>query len=189
ASHSRRLDSPQRLLHAHRRRQSNRQAQSPLGLLPRRRSPSPPPPVDPEVFVKAKEEGRRKPTTDRTSKKCGCLFKFEVIETAKDSDVWVLHYPNEEHKVHNHGPSTDTSDPRARKLPDFVSAEVDQWLREGRLVSQIQEELRRRGYVNVLNTDLYNRKRLLKKGEGNGLQQQGGGSSQGGGQGQQQIMG
>ncbi|KAK4196608.1 sodium channel protein 60E [Triangularia verruculosa] len=141
------------------------------------------PPVDPSVFVKAKEEGRRKPTTDRTSKKCGCLFKFEVIETAKDSDVWVLHYPNEEHKVHNHGPSTDTSDPRARKLPDFVSAEVDGWLREGRLVSQIQDELRRRGFVNVLNTDLYNRKRLLKKGEN---QLQGGNNQRGG---QQQVVG
>ncbi|KAK4663222.1 hypothetical protein QC763_606720 [Podospora pseudopauciseta] len=144
------------------------------------------PPVDPSVFVKAKEEGRRKPTTDRTSKKCGCLFKFEVIETAKDSDVWVLHYPNEEHKVHNHGPSTDTSDPRARKLPDFVSAEVDGWLREGRLVSQIQEELRRRGYVNVLNTDLYNRKRLLKKEESQ--QQQQGNHAQGGGQTGQQVV-
>ncbi|KAK4171389.1 hypothetical protein QBC36DRAFT_96287 [Triangularia setosa] len=143
------------------------------------------PPVDPSVFVKAKEEGRRKPTTDRTSKKCGCLFKFEVIETARDSDVWVLHYPNEEHKVHNHGPSTDTSDPRARKLPDFVSAEVDGWLKEGRLVSQIQEELKKRGYVNVLNTDLYNRKRLLKKEEN----QQQGNNTQGIGQGQQQVVG
>ena len=32
---------------------------------------------------------RRKPTTDRASKKCGCLFKFEVIETMKGSDVWI----------------------------------------------------------------------------------------------------
>ncbi|KAK4151019.1 sodium channel protein 60E [Chaetomidium leptoderma] len=126
-------------------------------------------PVDDSVLLKAKAEGRRKPTTDRASKKCGCLFKFEVIETAKDSDVWVLHYPNEEHKVHNHGPSDTTTDPRARKLPAYMSAEVDQWLREGWLVSKIQEELRTRGFTNVLNTDLYNRKRLLKKegGEGN----------------------
>ncbi|KAK4159824.1 sodium channel protein 60E [Cladorrhinum sp. PSN259] len=123
-------------------------------------------PVDQSVFEKAKLEGRRKPTTDRTSKKCGCLFKFEVIETAKDSDVWMLHYPNEEHKVHNHGPSDDTSDPRARKLPAFMSAEVDQWLREGWLVSKIQDELKAKGFNNVLNTDLYNRKRLLKKEEG-----------------------
>jgi hypothetical protein len=125
-------------------------------------------PVDESVLLKAKAEGRRKPTTDRASKKCGCLFKFEVIETAKDSDVWVLHYPNEEHKVHNHGPSDTTSDPRARKLPGYMSAEVDRWLREGWLVSKIQEELRVRGFTNVLNTDLYNRKRLLKKDGGQG---------------------
>ncbi|KAJ4289416.1 hypothetical protein N0V88_006896 [Collariella sp. IMI 366227] len=56
-------------------------------------------------------------TTINKPKKCGCMFKFEVVETTKDSDVWVLHYPNEEHKVHNHGPSDTTSDPRARKLP------------------------------------------------------------------------
>jgi len=122
-------------------------------------------PVDESVILQAKAEGRRKPTTDRTSKKCGCLFKFEVIETAKGSDLWVLHYPNEEHKVHNHGPSDQTSDPRARKLPAFMSAEVDQWLREGWQVSKIQEELKSRGFTNVLNTDLYNRKRLLKKEE------------------------
>jgi hypothetical protein len=125
-------------------------------------------PVDESVLLKAKEEGRRKPTTDRASKKCGCLFKFEVIETARDSDVWVLHYPNEEHKVHNHGPSDTTSDPRARKLPGYMLVEVDGWLREGWLVSKIQEELRGRGFVNVLNTDLYNRKRLLKKEGGEG---------------------
>ncbi|KAK0721618.1 hypothetical protein B0T26DRAFT_189011 [Lasiosphaeria miniovina] len=118
---------------------------------------------------KAKNEGRRKPTTDRLSKKCGCLFKFEVIETTKGSDIWVLHYPNEEHKVHNHGPSDQTSDPRARKLPSYMSAEVDQWLREGWQVSKIQEELKGRGFTNVLNTDLYNRKRLLKKDEGHML--------------------
>ncbi|KXX73397.1 Sodium channel protein 60E [Madurella mycetomatis] len=104
-------------------------------------------PVDEAVLLRAKAEGRRKPTTDRTSKKCGCLFKFEVIETAKDSDVWVLHYPNEEHKVHNHGPSDQTSDPRARKLPSFMSAEVDQWLRDGWLVSKIQEELKAEGFT------------------------------------------
>ncbi|KAA8631777.1 hypothetical protein SMACR_01110 [Sordaria macrospora] len=122
------------------------------------------PPVDESVIQAAKAEGRRKPTTDRTSKKCGCLFKFEVIETAKGSDLWTLHYPNEEHKTHNHGPSPDqTSDPRARKLPAEVSREVDGWLREGWLVSKVQEELRERGFRNVLNTDLYNRKRLLKK--------------------------
>lgn len=122
-------------------------------------------PVDESVILQAKAEGRRKPTTDRTSKKCGCLFKFEVVETMKGSDVWVLHYPNEEHKVHNHGPSDQTSDPRARKLPPYMSAEVDQWLRDGWLVSKIQEELKARGFTNVLNTDLYNRKRLLKKDE------------------------
>ncbi|KAK3294384.1 uncharacterized protein B0H64DRAFT_400581 [Chaetomium fimeti] len=125
-------------------------------------------PVDEAVVRQAKAEGRRKPTTDRASKKCGCLFKFEVIETVKDSDVWVLHYPNEEHKVHNHGPSDTTSDPRARKLPGYMSAEVDRWLRDGWLVSKIQEELRGRGFTNVLNTDLYNRKRLLKKDGGPG---------------------
>lgn len=120
-------------------------------------------PADEAALRRAKAEGRRKPTTDRASKKCGCLFKFEVVETARDSDVWVLHYPNEEHKVHNHGPSDRTSDPRARKLPASMSAEVDGWLRDGWLVSKIQEELRKRGFTNVLNTDLYNRKRLLKK--------------------------
>jgi len=121
------------------------------------------PPVDESIILQAKAEGRRKPTTDRTSKKCGCLFKFEVVETMKGSDVWILHYPNEEHKVHNHGPSDQTSDPRARKLPPYMSSEVDQWLRDGWLVSKIQEELKGRGFTNVLNTDLYNRKRLLKK--------------------------
>lgn len=121
------------------------------------------PPVDESVIQAAKAEGRRKPTTDRTSKKCGCLFKFEVIETAKGADLWTLHYPNEEHKTHNHGPSDQTSDPRARRLPTEVSREVDQWLREGWLVSKVQEELRGRGFRNVLNTDLYNRKRLLKR--------------------------
>ena len=113
--------------------------------------------------AKARAEGRRKPTTDRASKKCGCLFKFEAVETARDSDVWVLHYPNDAHKVHNHGPSDTASDPRARKLPPDVLAEVDQWLRDGWLVAKIQEALRARGFTNVLNTDLYNRKRLLKK--------------------------
>ncbi|KAK3378843.1 hypothetical protein B0T24DRAFT_646657 [Lasiosphaeria ovina] len=126
-------------------------------------------PVDASIIEQAKNEGRRKPTTDRLSKKCGCLFKFEVIETTKGSDLWVLHYPNEEHKVHNHGPSDQTSDPRARKLPSYMSAEVDQWLREGWQVSKIQEELKGRGFTNVLNTDLYNRKRLLKKDEGHML--------------------
>lgn len=120
-------------------------------------------PVDESVILQAKAEGRRKPTTDRASKKCGCLFKFEVIETAKDSDTWVLHYPNEEHKVHNHPPSDQHSDPRARKLPPYMLDQVDQWLREGWLVSKIQEELKKSGFTNVLNTDLYNRKRLLRK--------------------------
>ncbi|KAL2132435.1 hypothetical protein VTI74DRAFT_3804 [Chaetomium olivicolor] len=120
-------------------------------------------PVDESLVLKAKAEGRRKPTTDRQSKKCGCMFKFEVVETARDSDVWVLHYPNEEHKVHNHGPSDTMSDPRARKLPGYMLVEVDAWLKEGWLVSRIQEELRSRGFMNVLNTDLYNRKRLLRK--------------------------
>ena len=120
-------------------------------------------PVDESVILQAKAEGRRKPTTDRTSKKCGCLFKFEVIETAKGSDVWVLHYPNDEHKVHNHGPSDQTSDPRARKLPALMLVEVDRWLRDGWPVSKIQDELKARNFTNVLNTDLYNRKRLLKK--------------------------
>ncbi|KAK0743453.1 hypothetical protein B0T18DRAFT_185018 [Schizothecium vesticola] len=116
-------------------------------------------------------EGRRKPTTDRASKKCGCLFKFEVIETMKGSDVWILHYPNEEHKVHNHAPSDQTSDPRARKLPPYMLMEVDQWLREGWLVSKIQEELKNRNFHNVLNTDLYNRKRLLRKEDNNSMSQ------------------
>jgi len=120
-------------------------------------------PVDESVILQAKAEGRRKPTTDRASKKCGCLFKFEVIETSKGTDMWVLHYPNEDHKIHNHPPSDQTSDPRARKLPPFMLEQVDQWLREGWLVSKIQEELKARGFTNVLNTDLYNRKRLLRK--------------------------
>ncbi|KAK4096094.1 hypothetical protein N658DRAFT_401864, partial [Parathielavia hyrcaniae] len=115
------------------------------------------------ALQRARAEGRRKPTTDRASKKCGCPFRFEVVETARDSDVWALHYPNEEHKVHNHGPSDTASDPRARKLPAYMSAEVDAWLRDGWLVGKIQEELRARGFTNVLNTDLYNRKRLLKR--------------------------
>jgi hypothetical protein len=121
-------------------------------------------PVDEAVLLRAKAEGRRKPTTDRSSKKCGCLFKFEAVETAKDADVWVLHYSNEEHKAHNHGPSDAASDPRARKLPPYVRVEVDQWLRDGWPVNKIQEELRARGFTNVLNTDLYNRKRSLRKG-------------------------
>jgi hypothetical protein len=120
-------------------------------------------PVDESLILQAKAEGRRKPTTDRASKKCGCMFKFELVETAKGSDLWVLHYPNEEHKVHNHGPSDQTSDPRARKLPSYMSSEVDGWLRSGWLVSKIQEELKGRGFTNVLNTDLYNRKRMLSK--------------------------
>ncbi|KAH8880260.1 hypothetical protein GQ53DRAFT_788781 [Thozetella sp. PMI_491] len=123
-------------------------------------------PVDESVILQAKAEGRRKPTTDRTSKKCGCLFKFEMIETTSGSDLWVLHYPNEDHKVHNHGPSDETSDPRARRLPPHMSAQVDRWLREGMMVSKVLEELKSRGYSNVINTDLYNRKRLLKKEDG-----------------------
>lgn len=124
--------------------------------------------MDEAVIRAAKAQGKRKPTTDRTSKKCGCLFKFEVIETSKGADVWTLHYgPNADHRKHNHGPTTEdgdrVGDPRARKLPAEVGREVDGWLREGWLVSKVQHELRRRGYGNVLNTDLYNRKRLLKK--------------------------
>ncbi|KAJ9151477.1 Sodium channel protein 60E [Coniochaeta hoffmannii] len=128
-------------------------------------------PVDESVIQQAKAEGRRKPTTDRSSKKCGCMFKFELIETTKGSDLWVLHYPNDEHKVHNHGPSDQTSDPRARKLPHYMSVEVDQWLREGRQVSKIQEDLKARGFMNVLNTDLYNRKRMLSKHDAQGMGQ------------------
>lgn len=127
-------------------------------------------PVDESLIQQAKAEGRRKPTTDRSSKKCGCMFKFELIETTKGSDLWVLHYPNDEHKVHNHGPSDQTSDPRARKLPHFMSVEVDQWLREGRQVSKIQEDLKARGFMNVLNTDLYNRKRMLSKQDSQGVE-------------------
>ncbi|KAK2066851.1 hypothetical protein P8C59_000632 [Phyllachora maydis] len=120
-------------------------------------------PVDDAVIRAAKAEGRRKPTTDRASKKCGCMFKFELIETVKGADVWTLHYPNELHKMHNHPPSDQTSDPRARKLPAFMLTQVDQWLAQGWQVAKIQDELRTRGFTNVLNTDLYNRKRLLKK--------------------------
>lgn len=120
-------------------------------------------PVEESVILAAKAEGRRKPTTDRASKKCGCMFKFEVIETVKGSDVWTLHYPNDMHKVHNHPPSDQTSDPRARKLPPYMLNQVDQWLAQGWQVAKIQDELRTRGFTNVLNTDLYNRKRLLKK--------------------------
>ncbi|KAL2121141.1 hypothetical protein VTJ04DRAFT_5168 [Mycothermus thermophilus] len=130
---------------------------------------------------------KRKPTTDRASKKCGCPFRFEAVETARDSDVWVVHYPGSGnsndgssllHKTHNHGPSDASArdDPRARKLPSDVAAQVDEWLREGWTVGRIQEELRARGFVNVLNTDLYNRKRLLKKATegGQGEQVEGG---------------
>ncbi|KAL1841317.1 hypothetical protein VTJ49DRAFT_7154 [Mycothermus thermophilus] len=138
----------------------------------------------PEEGVGGEGKRRRKPTTDRASKKCGCPFRFEAVETARDSDVWVLHYPSSSsssstsgaaddpsgtaaaaYKTHNHGPSDASArdDPRARKLPPAVAAEVDGWLRAGWMVSRIQEELRARGFVNVLNTDLYNRKRLLRK--------------------------
>lgn len=120
-------------------------------------------PVDESLILQAKAEGRRKPTTERASKKCGCMFKFELVETTKGSDLWVLHYPNAANKVHNHGPSDETSDPRARKLPAYMAAEVDNWLRDGRQVSKIQEDLKARGFTNVLNTDLYNRKRVLNK--------------------------
>jgi hypothetical protein len=125
--------------------------------------------ADESELDRARVEGRRKPTTDRTSKKCGCMFKFELVETTRDSDVWFLHYPNDEYKVHNHGPSDTKSDPRARKLPSYMLVEVDQWLREGWLVSKVQEELRARGFTNVLNTDLYNRRRLLKKEDAQGV--------------------
>lgn len=120
-------------------------------------------PVDESLILQAKAEGRRKPTTERASKKCGCMFKFELVETAKGSDLWVLHYPNAANKVHNHAPSDETSDPRARKLPGYMAAEVDQWLRDGRQVGKIQDDLKARGFTNVLNTDLYNRKRVLSK--------------------------
>jgi len=120
-------------------------------------------PIDESIIRQAKAEGRRKPTTERASKKCGCMFKFELVETEKGSDLWVLHYPNAANKVHNHAPSDETSDPRARKLPPYMAAEVDQWLREGRQVSKIQDDLKARGFTNVLNTDLYNRKRVLSK--------------------------
>ncbi|KAL1872761.1 hypothetical protein VTK73DRAFT_1367 [Phialemonium thermophilum] len=120
-------------------------------------------PVDEAVLRQAKAEGRRKPTTDRGSKKCGCPFRFEMVEASQGAGVWVLHYPNERNGTHNHGPSNQDEDPRARKLPQYMAVEVDRWLVEGWQVGRIQEELRARGFTNVLKTDLYNRRRVLGK--------------------------
>jgi hypothetical protein len=128
------------------------------------------PPVDESLIAMARAEGRRKPTTDRTSKKCGCMFKFELIEAGADSDIWTLHYPNGGQLVHNHPPSDETQDPRARKLPGFVAAEVDGWLREGRQIRTIQNDLKARGFTNVLDTDLYNRKKILAKDDARSLE-------------------
>ncbi len=128
---------------------------------PRARSP-----VTPADIAAAKAAGRRKPTTDRASKKCDCPFKFELVELGPGVDRYAVHYTNRDNMLHNHAPADLTLDPRARKLPSQVTAEVDQWLRDNMPIAKIQEELRRRGYAHVLDFDLRNRKRTLLRKDG-----------------------
>ncbi len=132
---------------------------------------------------------RRKPTTDRISKKCECPFRFELVEVSPAADRYTVHYTNEDHMQHNHAAADLMLDPRARKLPQALKAEVDQWLRgassssstssaggaaaaeassgtrtpgaTGWTIAKIQAELQRRGYGHVLDFDLRNRKRAL----------------------------
>lgn len=101
---------------------------------------------------------------ERSSKKCNCPFKFECVETFRDSNMWVVHHhitPGT--TTHNHPPSDPSEDPRSRKLPPHVAAEVDGWLRQGWQVSKIMTELKNRGFKNVLSRDLYNRRQQLKR--------------------------
>ncbi|CAK7204237.1 hypothetical protein SEUCBS139899_006992 [Sporothrix eucalyptigena] len=120
---------------------------------------------------------RRKPTTDRISKKCECPFRFELVEVCPGADRYAVHYTNDDHTQHNHAAADLMLDPRARKLPRALKAEVDQWLRDastlggngkssdasntGWTIAKIQAELQRRGYGHVLDFDLRNRKRAL----------------------------
>lgn len=73
---------------------------------------------------------RRKPTTDRISKKCECPFRFELVEVCPGADRYAVHYTNDDHTQHNHAAADLMLDPRARKLPRALKAEVDQWLRD-----------------------------------------------------------
>lgn len=101
---------------------------------------------------------------ERSSKKCNCPFKFECVETFRDSNMWVVHHhitPGT--TTHNHPPSDPSEDPRSRKLPPAVASEVDGWLRQGWQVSKIMTELKNRGFKNVLSRDLYNRRQQLKR--------------------------
>ncbi|CAK7240746.1 MAG: hypothetical protein STHCBS139747_002193 [Sporothrix thermara] len=120
---------------------------------------------------------RRKPTTDRISKKCECPYRFELVEICPGADRYAVHYTNDDHTQHNHAAADLMLDPRARKLPRALKAEVDQWLRDastlggngkssdasntGWTIAKIQAELQRRGYGHVLDFDLRNRKRAL----------------------------
>ncbi|OAA66525.1 hypothetical protein SPI_01101 [Niveomyces insectorum RCEF 264] len=122
---------------------------------------------------------RRKATTDRVSKKCECPFRFELVEVGPGADRYAVHYTNDDHRQHNHAAADLMLDPRARKLPRALKAEVDQWLRGaaaakggadkddeaanggGWTIAKIQAELQRRGYGHVLDFDLRNRKRAL----------------------------
>ena len=114
---------------------------------------------------------RRKPTTDRVSKKCECPFRFELVELCPGADEYAVHYTNDDHMQHNHAAADLMLDPRARKLPPALKAEVDQWLRgdtdsdknkdKAWTIAAIQAELHRRGYGHVLDFDLRNRKRAL----------------------------
>ncbi len=128
---------------------------------PRARSP-----VSEEVIAAARAAGKRKPTTDRASKKCGCPFRFELVELGPGVDRYVVHFTNVDHMTHNHEPAGLRLDPRARKLPPDLMAEVDQWLREGVIIGKIQDDLKQRGYAHVLDFDLRNRKRALQKKDG-----------------------
>jgi hypothetical protein len=134
-----------------------------------RNRPSRREPVPAEVIAAARAAGRRKPTTDRASKKCDCPFRFELVEVEPGTDRYTVHYANDANAVHNHAPGDVIQDPRARKLPPQVLMEVDAWLRDGTSVGRIQDELRRRGYHHVLDFDLRNRKRALLKKETNAL--------------------
>ncbi|KAL1902499.1 hypothetical protein Sste5346_001480 [Sporothrix stenoceras] len=148
---------------------------------------------------------RRKPTTDRISKKCECPFRFELVEVCPGADRYAVHYTNDDHTQHNHAAADLMLDPRARKLPRALKAEVDQWLRDastlgtggnsksggdasntsgsgigssgpGWTIAKIQAELQRRGYGHVLDFDLRNRKRaLLHKDRMAQLKKEGGG--------------
>ncbi|EPE06598.1 hypothetical protein F503_02726 [Ophiostoma piceae UAMH 11346] len=128
------------------------------------------PPISPVALISR----RRKPTTDRVSKKCECPFRFELVEICPAADEYAVHYTNDDHMQHNHAAADLMLDPRARKLPSALKAEVDQWLRgnsrdnsrsdktgKAWTIAKIQAELQKRGYGHVLDFDLRNRKRAL----------------------------